>query len=228
MVTNPLSNAPVVIMAGGKGVRMRPYTNVIPKPLLICGSDTMIENVINLFAEYGFRRFYFVLCHRKELITAYLQSLDLPFDMQYIYEETPLGTAGGLKLLENELDGDFILCNCDNLGKFDYASLLKQHAECRADITILVKKHTHTIPFGIVRGSDTGKVYSIIEKPDVSFFISTGIHIVNPAVLSLIKQGTRLDMPELINTASEKMNVRMVDIGNAEWIDMSVAQHEQD
>ena len=167
MLNNLPSNTPVVIMAGGKGTRMRPYTNVIPKPLLVYGSDTLIGNVINLFAENGFRKFYIVLCHRKELIAAYLQSLNLPVDIRYIYEETPLGTAGGLKLLENDLDVDFILCNCDNLGKFDYPSLLKQHTECGADITILVKKHTHTIPFGIIKGSDTGEVYSIIEKPDI-------------------------------------------------------------
>ena len=82
MLNNLPSNTPVVIMAGGKGTRMRPYTNVIPKPLLVYGSDTLIGNVINLFAENGFRKFYIVLCHRKELIAAYLQSLNLPVDIR--------------------------------------------------------------------------------------------------------------------------------------------------
>ena len=78
-------NTPVVIMAGGQGVRMRPYTNVIPKPLLIYGESTLIENVVNLFVKHGFNKFYFILCHRKELIASYIQSLNLPLDIRFIY-----------------------------------------------------------------------------------------------------------------------------------------------
>lgn len=218
------TNTPVVIMAGGYGNRLQPYTHILPKPLLIYKEETMLENVIHLFAKHGFKKFYIVLYYKKELIVTYLDNLALPYDIHYVYETTPMGTVGGLKLLEQELDSDFVLCNCDNFGDFDYNTLIRQHMEESSDLTILVKKHTHTIPFGIVDGDGCNIVLGIREKPSISFFISTGIHIVNPRVFSFIRDGECLDMPSFINSAAKQLKLRMEDIGDSPWVDMSLVE----
>lgn len=216
------SEVPVVIMAGGKGTRMRPYSDILPKPLLGFHGKTMIENVIDNYYQVGFRKFYLVLCYKAELIKLYIESINLPIDVNYIYEKTPLGTVGGLQYLKGIIKTDFILCNCDNLGEFDYEKGFQTHLSAHADITIFAKKQHYRIPFGIIQSDNEGVVSGINEKPYYDFWASTGVHIVNCRALELIKCDEAIDMPELINKITMNGKVVISDVGDAIWTDMSI------
>lgn len=213
---------PVVIMAGGKGMRMRPYSDILPKPLLGYNGKTMLENVVDNYYRLGFYHFYLVLGYKGNLIQTYMESLNLPIDIHYIYEDIPLGTVGGLCYLKGIFNSSFLLCNCDNLGKFDYRSAFNSHFLNNADITIFAKKQHYCIPFGIIQCETNCIVTGIQEKPYYDFFASMGIHIINPAVLDILKGDIHMDMPELINKIAEKGRVIVEDVGDSEWTDMSI------
>ena len=215
-------NIPVVIMAGGKGERMRPFSDVLPKPLLLYHGKTLIENVIQQFYSKGFRKFYFVLCNQGLLIANYLSSIKLDCEMHFVYEEVPMGTVGGLWMIRNELKGSFILCNCDNLGDFNYLKAIEFHQMEQASITMFVKKEYYTIPFGLVHTDGNTQVCCVEEKPTLNSYISTGAYVIDSTVIRQFLNGASMDMPVLINQVSSKAKVCFVDIGDAQWIDMSL------
>ena len=216
------TDIPIVIMAGGIGSRMRPFSDVLPKPLLLFDGKTMIENVINNFSKLGFRIFYFVLYFKSELIKAYIDSLSLPIEIYYVYESEPLGTAGGLYYLKGMINSNFILCNCDNFGAFDYLQGIDSHIAADADITIFVKRQRHEIPFGIIHINEDKIVSKIDEKPSLDFYASTGVHIINERVLQTLSENTVIDMPKVINTVAKNGKVITYDVGDSIWIDMSI------
>lgn len=217
-----IHDVPVVIMAGGKGERMRPFTNFLPKPLLMYRGKTMIENVILQFYEKGFRKFFIMLCNYGPLIATYLSTIKLEFEVNCIYEQSPMGTAGGLWLLRDKLKGDFILCNCDNLGDFNYWQAIAFHRTEQAAITMFVKKERYTIPFGLVHTDGEKCVRRIDEKPISDCYISTGIYVVDSAVIRYFLDGTRKDMPALVNQVLTEQKVCFFDIGDMLWADMSL------
>lgn len=218
-------NTPVVIMAGGKGERMRPFSDILPKPLLMYRGNTMIENVIQQFCNKGFRKFYVILCYQGPLIAAYLSSINLNCEISYVYEELPLGTVGGLWLLRDELEGDFILCNCDNLGDFDYLQAITFHQANQAAITLFVKQESYVIPFGLVHTDGETSVCRVEEKPVLNSYISTGIYVADFNVIRQFLDGTSMDMPTLVNQVLEKQKVCFFDIGDARWVDMSLGSY---
>lgn len=219
---NNSTKIPVVIMAGGLGTRMKPSSDILPKPLLLYKDKTMIENVIDLFCQKGYNCFYIVLYHKKDLIKSYIDSLDYDCEIHYVEETMSCGTAGGLSLLSDEISDDFILCNCDNLGYFDYEAIYELHKKEENDITIATQNIDFTIPFGVINASKN-KVLSILEKPINPLCISTGIHILNKRVLNYIEKNEKLDMPILINRVIANSNkVGNYNINLQQWIDMSI------
>ena len=223
-----LHSIPVVIMAGGRGERMRPFSDILPKPLLAYHGKPLIENVVQQFYEKGFRRFYFVLCNQGPLIAAYLSSINLNCEMLFIHEEFPMGTVGGLWLMRDELEKDFILCNCDNLGDFNYYQAIEFHQTEQAEITMFVKRENYVIPFGLVHTEGKTHVLSVEEKPVFSSYISTGVYVVNSAVVIRFLNGSRMDMPALVNQVSTEGKVCFFDIGDAQWTDMSLSSSSID
>ena len=221
-MTSMVKHTSIVIMAGGKGERMRPFSDVLPKPLLTYHGKTLVENVIQQFYERGFRKFYFVLCNRGKLISTYLSSLKLDCEMHFVYEDFPMGTIGGLWLLRDELRDDFILCNCDNLGDFDYQQAILFHRTEQAAITMFVKKESHVIPFGLVKTDGKTRVCSVDEKPVLNSFISTGAYVMKASVIRRFLCGKRMDMPALINYITKEEKVCFVEVGDKQWIDMSL------
>ena len=221
-----LKDVPVIIVAGGFGMRMAPYNSVLPKPLLLHDGQVMIRKVLDNFKASGFAQFICLLHYQGKLIQTYLDTVCGEYDIQYVYEPTPLGTAGGLFLLKDVPAENFVVCNCDNLGVSDYADALTRHIENGHGITVFVKKKHYQIPFGIVHCMPTGSVSQVEEKPYCDFYISTGIHIINRKVLTLRDAGDVVSMPELINSSLEKYSVGYYDVGAAEWVDMSVRAME--
>ncbi len=188
---------PIVIMAGGKGVRLKPYTDVLPKPLIPIGDKTMIEKVMDSFKRHGARRFYISLNYKKELIKAYFDTISKDCEIRYIEEEKYLGTCGALSLLE-DVNETFILSNCDTLFEIDMADLIYKHQCEKNKITAVVCEKTETLPYGIFEFDDNGNVCGFSEKPSSNHIINVGLYVIEPEIKNKLKKNTIFGMNDLI------------------------------
>ncbi len=195
---------PVVIMAGGKGTRLDPFTKVLPKPLIPIGEKTIIEVIIDKFTEYGVNSFYISLFHKSKIIKSYFDELNPPYKIKYLYEDKPLGTAGCLKQLENSLSGSFIMTNCDIIVDTDYNEVLTHHEKEKNDITLVASLKHFNIPYGICEIGRNGVLSKIKEKPEYSFLVNTGMYLINSKVLHHIPHNEFFHMTHLIEDVKDK------------------------
>lgn len=187
-----------VVLAGGEGRRLRPYTTVLPKPLMPVGDRPILERVVNQLRDAGFDRLTFAVGYLAELIRAYFGTGDrFGVAIDYSFESTPLGTAGPLGLIEPPED-DFLLMNGDLLTDLDYADLMARHREWGAVATLAVFLKEVPISLGVLDVDETGLVTGYTEKPTLSYPVSTGIYCFRPEVLRHVERGVRLDLPDLI------------------------------
>lgn len=215
-----LSCVPVVIMAGGKGTRLYPYTKILPKPLMPIGDLPIAEHIINRFHEFGCNTYYMIVNHKKNMIKAYFNELEKDYTLHYIDESTPLGTGGGLSLLKG-LDGTFILSNCDVLIDEDFGKIYNHHKTQKNAVTMVCSLKNYNIPYGIVHFSKGGAIETLEEKPTVSFFTNTGCYFVEPEVLPVIPEATPIGFPEIIERCKARgMRVGVYPISEESWLDM--------
>tara|TARA_Y100000310_G_scaffold54016_1_gene49536 strand:- start:599 stop:1252 length:654 start_codon:yes stop_codon:yes gene_type:complete len=188
----------VVIMAGGRGMRLHPLTDHTPKPMLPVGGKPMVEEVIDGFIAQGFDTFVLTTHYKAELIENYLwDGSQKGCRINYIREDTPQGTAGALR--DVRAMGPIIVCNCDIQATIDYDDLLVHHAESGADATMCLALHQHQIPFGVVN-IDDGRLKGIDEKPILNYSVSAGINVLEPWTYDDIPEGP-YDMPDLLMNA---------------------------
>ena len=192
-------NNPVLLMAGGFGKRLAPLTNNTPKPLLKVGDKPILENVINQFIDAGFYNFYISTHYRAEMVQKYFgDGSNLNVSIRYIYENEPLGTAGSLGLLPDNLPKlPILMMNGDLLTKVDFKELLRFHLQEGEDVTMCVREYDFQIPYGVVE-TDGKHVISIEEKPVHRFFVNAGIYVLNPSMLDMVDGKSYLDMPKLL------------------------------
>ena len=192
-------NNPVFLMAGGFGKRLAPLTNNTPKPLLKVGDKPILENVINQFIDAGFYNFYISTHYRAEMVQEYFgDGSNLNVSIRYIYENEPLGTAGSLGLLPDNLPKlPILMMNGDLLTKVDFKELLRFHLQEGEDVTMCVREYDFQIPYGVVE-TDGKHVTSIEEKPVHRFFVNAGIYVLNPSMLDMVDGKSYLDMPKLL------------------------------
>ncbi|RUM49226.1 MAG: nucleotidyl transferase [Hydrogenothermus sp.] len=199
LTKNPQLNIPVVIMAGGKGTRLKPFTQVLPKPLIPIGTKTAVEHIIDRFREFGVKNFFLTLNYKGKIIEAYFNSIEeKDYEINYIWEEEFLGTAGSLKFLEDKIEDNFIVSNCDILVSADFNEALQLHKKQNASLTSITSIKHYKIPYGVVKTTNDGNVIEIEEKPEFSFQINTGVYILSKKVLKYIPEGKFFDMPQLI------------------------------
>lgn len=189
---------PVVIMAGGKGTRLEPVTTIIPKPLIPVGSKTIVEHIMERFCQNGVRKFYFTLNYLGEMIKAYLNSVDNENTLNYVFEKDYYGTAGSLKLLTNQLSDRFIVSNCDILVNADYSKVMEFHQSNRAQLTMLSAFQRHRIPYGVINFKEDGVVTQILEKPERTVVINTGVYILETECLEYIPEDQVFHMTDLV------------------------------
>lgn len=212
---------PVIIMAGGLGTRLYPYTKILPKPLIPIGEIPIVEHIINRFVENGCNEFYLILNHKKNMIKAYFNDLERAYQVTYIDEEKPLGTGGGLSLLKGKINTTFILSNCDILIDEDYQKILTYHQKQNNFITMICSMKRIRIPYGIVEISETGEIEEMKEKPELSFFVNTGMYVVDGRVVGELESGQEMGFPDIIEkyrNQGEKIGV--FPIGEKAWLDM--------
>jgi dTDP-glucose pyrophosphorylase len=178
--------SPVVIMAGGKGTRLDPFTQILPKPLIPIGDKTILEVIIDKFLPYGVLDYYLTVNYKSIVIKSYFEELKPEYKVNFINESKPLGTAGSLKYLEGKFDRPILVTNCDIIIDADYADILNHHLEKKNDITMVVSLKHYNIPYGICEIENGGELKEIKEKPEYSFLVNTGMYILEPTVLSQI------------------------------------------
>lgn len=216
----PKVNLPVVIMAGGLGTRMSPFTTVLPKPLIPIGGQTVIEMIVERFTDYGVDDFYLSVNYKSKIIKSYFEELEPPYSVRYIAEEKPLGTAGSLYKLAGSIDGDLMVTNCDVLVSADYHDLTKHHGDRQNDITIVVSLKNYSIPYGVCEIENGGTLREIREKPQFDFLVNTGLYVLRSNVLDLIPHDDEFHFTDLINAVKARNGrVGVYPISDKAWID---------
>ena len=212
---------PVVIMAGGKGTRLYPYTKILPKPLIPIGDTPIIERIINRFNSKGCNQFYITVNYRKSMIKAYFNEINPQYTIDYIEEDKPLGTGGSLHLLKDIIKNTFIVSNCDILIKGDYSDMLKYHNDQKNDITIITSVKNHVIPYGVIELDGVERVGNLVEKPQHNILVNTGMYIIEPEALQDIPEDTFFHITDLINNyIKEGKKIGAYPVSEKSWLDM--------
>jgi dTDP-glucose pyrophosphorylase/CBS domain-containing protein len=189
-----------VVMAGGRGERMRPLTADTPKPMLTVGDKPLLERIVQQMQQSGIGRVCVTTHYKPEKITSHFgDGADFGVSIDYVTEDQPLGTAGALRLLDAP-SSTLLVVNGDILTRVDFRAMLDYHRESASDLTIGVRKHEATVPFGVVQ-CDGSRVTGIVEKPRSEVLINAGIYLVEPSLLPMIPEGRRYDMTDLIRAA---------------------------
>lgn len=178
-------NLPVVIMAGGKGTRLAPLTNVYPKPLIPIGEKTIVETIMDKFVAHNCHDFYMSVNYKADSIKNYFDFINNPeYNIHYFQEDKPLGTAGSLRLLKDKINSTFFVSNCDILIEEDYSDILNYHRNNNNELTVVAAVKTLSIPYGTIITGENGILESIEEKPTLTFKINTGLYILEPSLLN--------------------------------------------
>ncbi len=214
-------NLPVVIMAGGKGTRLYPYTKILPKPLIPVGEVPIAEHIINQFRDYGCFDYFMIVNHKKNMIKAYFNEIEKDYNVYYADEEKPLGTGGGLSLLQGRIHKTFILTNCDILIRENIAKIYHHHKKQNNLITMVCSLKNYQVPYGVVEIGEDGSVQEMREKPQLSFFTNTGCYIVESRVIDELENDKPISFPGIMEKymrQGEKIGV--YPIGEHTWLDM--------
>jgi dTDP-glucose pyrophosphorylase len=214
-------NVPVVIMAGGKGTRLEPFTRVLPKPLIPVGDKPVIDHIIDRFVVYGISEFYLTIHHMSKIMRAYFEENEPTYSIEFAEEDKPRGTAGSLKLLADKLNKPFFVSNCDIIIEADYADLYQFHMQNRHDITLVASAKQFNIPYGICELNDRGNLEKIKEKPEYNFLVNAGMYVLNPSVLELIPDNQLFHITHLIDRIKENGGqIGVYPVSEKAWIDV--------
>ena len=225
-----------IILAGGRGTRLAPYTTVFPKPLMPIGEIPIIEIVLRQLQFFGFERATLAVGYLSELLRAYLTHHNANFQgiaLDYVYEDAPTGTAGSLANIEG-LDETFLVMNGDVLTTLDYGALLEHHKHSGAAITIATYCKRVKIDLGVLETDESGYVTEYREKPEMDYAVSMGIYVYEPRALGRIDRGEYLDFPTLVQRlieAGEKVSTfswdgYWLDIGRPDDFAAAIEQFE--
>lgn len=202
-------NLPVVIMAGGKGTRLKPLTNVIPKPLIPIGEKTILEEIMDQFETIGCTEFYMSVNYKYDILEFYLNQLEHNYNISFFKEEKPLGTIGSVSLLKDKINTPFFVSNCDIIIDQDFRDVYNYHAENKNDITIITAVKNFQIPYGVINTTANGVMTSLAEKPEFNYMINTGVYILQPDLINEIPENEFFHITHLI----EKVRMRGGRIG---------------
>lgn len=214
-------DADVVIMAGGRGTRLEPFTKVLPKPLIPVHDKTIIEHIIDRFTSFGVKNFYLTINYKSRILKAFFEELQPGYSVKYVEEHMPLGTAGSLQFLQGEFDKPFIVTNCDIIVEADYADLYEFHIKNGHDITLVASAMNYKIPYGICELDQAGTLDRIKEKPEYSFLVNTGLYVLNPEMLDEIPEDRMYHITELIEDVKIKGGkIGVYPIAEGTWVDV--------
>jgi len=213
-------NLPVVIMAGGFGTRLKPLTNVLPKPLIPVGDKTIIEHIFERFHDHGCNNFFISVNYKADLIEYYINNLNMRYQISYLKEEEPMGTAGSLSLLSGLINETFFVSNCDIMVDQDYSEILDYHRDNYNEITIVGALKHIPIPYGTIETKENGKLISMSEKPEFTMKINTGMYILEPHLIKEIPSNYYHITDLITSLIKQKRGVGVFPISAKSWVDI--------
>lgn len=202
-IKHSLAGVPVVIMAGGKGTRLYPYTKILPKPLIPIGDTPIVERIMDAYTAYGIDTFHMTVNYKKEMLRSYFSDASFPFDVKYVEEDQPLGTGGSLKLIREAFDKPLFVTNCDALILADYSQIYDYHIQNKNVITMVAAVKNVTIPYGVLHTKENGELVDMEEKPKISLMINTGMYIINPDIIAQIPDNCMFHMTHLVEKVQQ-------------------------
>ena len=214
-------NLPVVIMAGGIGSRLKPLTNILPKPLIPIGDKTIIEEIMNRFISIGSNNFFVSIYYKSELIRYYFENRMDTYNINFFKEDQPLGTGGSLYLLRKKLNKTFFVSNCDIIIDQDYRDIYKYHCENSNEITIISALSHYKFPYGVIETGKKGNLISIKEKPEFTFSINSGMYILEPHLIEEVPKNKFFHITQLIEKVMKrKGKIGVFPVSEKSWIDI--------
>ena len=217
----PKVDLPVVIMAGGKGTRLKPITNVIPKPLVPVGEKTILEVILDQFESIGCHKFYMSVNYKADMMKYYLSQLDHKYDIEFFMEDKPLGTIGSVSLLKGKITTPFFVSNCDSINEQDYRDVWDYHVQNHNDMTIVTMVKSFKIPYGVIETGEDGLMKALKEKPEQTYQVNTGVYILNPELIDEIPQGEFFHITHLMEKVQSRGGrVGCFPVSEHSWKDM--------
>lgn len=217
---------PVVIMAGGLGTRLYPYTKVLPKPLVpVIDDKPMVEVIMDSFYHFGTTDFYLIVNHKKEMIKSYFEENEHLYNVYYGEEIKQLGTGGGLFYVKDKINETFFLTNCDILTLENYDEIYDYHKKENNIITMIVSLKSIHVPYGVILTDENQNIVGSKEKPTYMILVNTGVYIVEPKVFDFIDEEEVIDFPNIIDRVKEaNLKVGVYPITEDKWLDMGQIQ----
>lgn len=214
-------NLPVVIMAGGKGTRLKPITNIIPKPLVPIGEKTILEVIMDQFEGIGCHKFFMSINYKAEMIKFYLGQLEHKYDVEFFMEDRPLGTIGSVSLLKGKITTPFFVSNCDSINEQDYRDVWDYHVNNHNDMTIVTMVKSFRIPYGVIETGEDGLMTALKEKPEQTYQVNTGVYILNPELIAEIPEGEFFHITHLMEKVQSRGGrVGCFPVSENSWHDM--------
>ncbi len=214
-------DVPVVIMAGGRGTRLEPFTRVLPKPLIPVGEKPVIDHIIDRFKECGVFEFFITVHYMSKILRAYFEEKTPDYSISFVEEDEPMGTAGSLRLLADRLEKPFFVSNCDIIIEADYSDIFRFHTKNSYDISLVASTKQYNIPYGICELNGEGSLERIEEKPEYNFLANAGMYVLNPKVLELIPNNQLFHITHLIDEVKENGgSIGVYPVSERAWIDV--------
>lgn len=208
-------------MAGGRGSRLKPFTNILPKPLMPINDETMLDVIMRDLKSYGLNKIFLTINYKSEIIKSYLKEMNYKNNVKCLYEKEPLGTAGGLRLLPKNSSKTYLVTNCDILTKVNYDKLINHHKKSKNSMTLVTSNKKYILPYGIYKKDKKGKFDEIVEKPSNNFTVNIGIYVIEKKCFSLIPKFRKFDMTELIKKIkTKKLKIGNYNISEKNWQDI--------
>jgi dTDP-glucose pyrophosphorylase len=212
---------PVIIMAGGKGKRLDPFTRILPKALIPINSQPIIKKIMDEFYSQGIKNFNITLNYKANIIKGYFYGNNLNYKVDYLIEKKIMGTAGSLRYYQGKFAKPFFVTNCDVIIKEKYKDILSFHKNNESDITIVAAAKDFSIPYGVCKVGKLARLEEITEKPKMNLLVNTGFYILSPSVLNLIPKNKYFDMDKLIKIVIKKKGiVKVFPITQNNWSDV--------
>jgi len=204
---------PLIIMAGGKGTRLKPFTQILPKPLIPLNGKAMILRIIDHFNKYGVSKVFISINYKSEIIKAFFKEYKEKYKVHFIEEKKPLGTIGGIVNLKSKITSNFFLTNCDTLIDFNYNKIYKNHLTKKNDVTIVTSKLKVKVPYGIIV-QNKNLFENIIEKPIYLFYFNVGLYVFSKKIFRILKKNKKTDINELLQIAKKKLKIGTYNISS--------------
>ena len=216
-----IKKTPVIIMAGGQGKRLKPFTNILPKPLIPIKQKPVIEYILDKFTSNGYNNFYITINYKSQIIRSYFNDIQKYKKIKFYDEKKPRGTVGCLSDMKLPKCKNFFITNCDIILDIDYADLMKFHIKNKNHLTLVASAKEFVIPYGVCQLNDNGLLEKIKEKPAYDFLVNAGLYLLNYDIKKMIPKNKFFDLTDLLHLLiKKKFKIGVYPVNDTQWIDI--------